>query len=82
VYEREKDLWPGAKSIIGFLWGKDVLSGLIYHNRHHCLKYWKLQIQHYPVVKDSGQYTTYIKQWPVRTIQKFAEVAGGGGELS
>lgn len=81
VYEREKDLWPGLKTLVRLLWGKDVLSGLIYHNRHHCVKYWQLQIQFYPQVRDSGQYTAYIKQWPVKNIHKFSELTSRNGEL-
>jgi hypothetical protein len=81
VYEREKNLWPGFKTLIRVVWGNDVLSGLIYHNRHHCLKYWKLQIQYYPIVKDSGQYTTYIKQWPVAKIYPMAALEANASEL-
>jgi hypothetical protein len=74
VFEREKDLPRWVLTAIRLVWGKEVLSGLVYHNRHHCLKYWKLQIQYYPIVRDSGQYTNYVKQWPIPRIVPFASV--------
>ena len=71
VFEREKDLPRWLLTAIRIVWGKEVLSGLIYHNRHHCLKYWKLQIQFYPQVRDCGQYTNYVKDWPIAQVQRF-----------
>ena len=77
VYERANDLPPGFLTLVRLLWGKDVLWGLIYHNRHHCLKYWRLQIQNYDDVRDCGQYTHYIKQWPVGRVHDLASLEPG-----
>jgi hypothetical protein len=72
VFEREQNLWPGMSSLVRLLWGRDVLWGLIYHNRHHCTKYWKLQIQYYSIVRDSGQYTAFVREWPIPGIRALA----------
>ncbi len=70
VYEREKDL-GFILPIFRLIYGQQTLSGLIYHNRHHCMLYWNLQVKYYPQVADSGQYTIYNSTWPTRAIQPF-----------
>jgi len=76
----QRDHLPGwLLATVRVLWGKDVLWGLIYHNRHHCLKYWRLQIQFYGQVRDSGQYTPHIKDWPVPAVQSLVALESQRG---
>lgn len=58
AYERENDL----KAILPYLrliWGCDLVDGLIYHNRHHCLGQVCVPVQKYRLLVDTGVYTQF-----------------------
>jgi hypothetical protein len=56
VYEREKDL-GFLLPVVRLLWGRDLLDGLIFHNRHHCLGQIHVPVQKYKYLEDTGVFT-------------------------
>jgi hypothetical protein len=57
VYEREKDL-GFILPVLQVLWGRDLIDGLIYHNRHHCVGQIHVPVQKYKYLKDTGVFTS------------------------
>lgn len=67
VYERSEILKPLAP-LLQLIWGKGVIHGFMYHNRHHCIGQWDVQPQHYDLLEDTGSYTPHIKKLPVELV--------------
>jgi len=81
VYSRDqlvKPLFP----VVRWIWGKDVVLGYMYHDRHHSLRQWRYHPYDYETLNDLNDYSPFIKQWPSESIQKLSDVqATQKGEL-
>lgn len=58
AYERENDL-KAILPLMRLIWGYDLVDGLIYHNRHHCLGQISVPVQKYRLLVDTGVYTQF-----------------------
>lgn len=74
VYEKSEMVKPFLP-IVTLIWGQGVSNGFMYHNRHHCMGQWHVQTQHYELIEDTGSYSPYIKEWPIKSI-KTLETSG------
>lgn len=68
VYERKYDL-RYLLPILQFMWGRILINGLIYHNRHHSIKNWNVPVKQYQYLKDEKVYTTHQQDWPIKEIR-------------
>lgn len=68
VYDREHDL-RYFLPLFRFMWGRVLVNGLIYHNRHHSIKNWNVPVKFYHNLTDEKVYTTYQQEWPIKEIQ-------------
>lgn len=68
-YEREKDT-KYILPVLQFIWGKALINGYMYHNRHHCLRQWSKHPMTYPDLIDTGSYSSVVDnyQWPSANI--------------
>lgn len=69
AWERAEDL----KSMLPWLravWGRDLIDGVLYHNRHHCMGQVHVPVQNYKHLPDTGNFTRYNDEWPIREIQR------------
>jgi fatty acid desaturase len=69
VYDREKQL-RYLLPLLRFFWGRSLINGLIYHNRHHCIKNWNVPVKHYHDLVDDHVYTPYDQGWPAKEVRQ------------
>jgi hypothetical protein len=69
TWERADEL-AKALPLLRFIWGRDTIDGLIYHNRHHCLGQQHVPVQHYKHLRDTGGYTQFHHSWPISHIRE------------
>jgi len=80
VYTRERLVKP-VLPLARLIWGKAVVLGYMYHDRHHSLRQWKYHPLNYETLKDLNDYSPFIKQWPATSIQRLSEVQAQQDEL-
>ncbi len=68
VYERAEDM-RHVLPAMRFLWGRVLLNGIIYHNRHHSINNWSAPVKDYERLEDEKVYTKYHKDWPAKEIR-------------
>lgn len=59
-----------ALPVLRFVWGRDTIDGLIYHNRHHCLGQQHIPVQYYKHLQDTGSYTQFHQRWPITRLRE------------
>lgn len=63
VYERETLLRP-VLPLMTLIWGSTVITGYIFHNRHHCVSQWQYHPQDYNKIPDTGVFSRYVRALP------------------
>ena len=67
TWEREEALRP-ALPLLRLIWGAQVINGLIYHNRHHCIGQTHIPVQNYKRLADTGRLSRFNENWPIREV--------------
>lgn len=73
VYSRERQVKP-VFSLARLIWGEAVVVGYMYHDRHHSLRQWRYHPLDYPSLKNSSDYSPFIKEWPSKVIRKLSDL--------
>ncbi len=80
VYNRESWMRP-IFPIARLIWGKAVVVGFMYHDRHHCLRQWRYHPLDYETLEDIRDYSPFIKEWPAKAIYKLSDIQAQRDEL-
>jgi hypothetical protein len=69
AWEREQELRP-VLPLLRLIWGRDVIDGLIYHNRHHCTGQTYVPVRSYKQLADTGIFSRFNSVWPTTEIKR------------
>jgi fatty acid desaturase len=70
VYERSGAVKPYA-FLLNVIFGRSVVDGFMYHNRHHCIGQWHVEALSYESLEDTKNYSPHVREWPVQSIHAF-----------
>ena len=62
------------------IWGRHVVDGLVFHNRHHCIGQTHIPVQHYKHLEDTRRWSRFRDEWPVAAVISLRGVAPGAEE--
>ncbi len=73
-WEREAEL-ERFLPLFRRIWGRHVVDGLVFHNRHHCIGQTHIPVQHYKHLEDTRRWSRFRDEWPIASVMPLAGVA-------